>query len=288
MNQENTETIDLKNQLAAALQQNRLLQDELDATSRGLLALTLELEEKNDALQKLNNDLNRRADDLADIIKELESFSYSVSHDLRAPLRSINGFSRIVLNQYQDRLDDEGREYLQIVCAECNRMGELISNLLDLSRLSRKEIVCDKVDLSGMVESIAAALHASEPERQVDFIIAPAIKANGDSVLLMSVMENLMNNAWKFTGGHPRARIEFGVTDHAGKAAYFIRVDGAGFDMKYSGKLFGAFQRLHAVDEFPGHGIGLAMIQRIIHRHGGQVWAEGVVEKGATFYFTLD
>ncbi len=288
MNEDNTGTTDLKKQLAAALQQNRLLQDELDETSRGLFALTLELDEKNDVLQKLNFDLERRADELANINQELESFSYSVSHDLRAPLRSINGFSRIVLNKYQGQLDEEGREYLQIVCTECNRMGELISNMLDLSRLSRKEIVWEEVDLSGLVETIAAELHSSEPERQVDFIIAPAIKSHGDRVLLRSVIENLMNNAWKFTGGHPRARIEFGVTDHDGKAAYFIRDDGAGFDMKYSGKLFGAFQRLHAVDEFPGNGIGLAIIQRIIHRHGGQVWAEGAIEKGATFYFTLD
>ena len=167
-------------------------------------------------------------------------------------------------------------------------MGELISNILDLSRLSRKEIVCEEMDLSGLVETIAAELHASEPERQVDFLIAPAIKAHGDRVLLRSVMENLMNNAWKFTGGHPRARIEFGVADHGGKAADFIRDDGAGFDMKYSGKLFGAFQRLHAADEFSGNGIGLAIIQRIVHRHGGQIWAEAAVEKGATFYFTLN
>jgi PAS domain S-box-containing protein len=239
-------------------------------------------------IRKLNLDLMERTEELTRINKELESFSYSVSHDLRAPLRSINGFSRIILDQYLDKLDQEGQEYLQIITSECKRMGLLIDDLLSLSRLSRKEISQETADLSGMVETIAAELRRREPGRQVDFIIAPGIKATGDKVLLQSVLENLMNNAWKFTGRHPVARIEFGATEQDGKAVYFVRDDGAGFDMKYSGKLFGAFQRLHGTDEFPGNGIGLAAIQRIIHRHGGRVWAESVVEKGATFYFTLN
>ena len=211
-------------------------------------------------------------------------------------MRSINGFSQIIAKDYQDKLDEEGREYLQIIGAGCQRMGDLIDDLLDLSRLSRQEIRREKVDLSSMVETIAADLRRSEPSRPVDFVIASGIMAYGDKVLLQSVLENLINNAWKFTSKHPQAIIEFGVTAPAGlpgghpdgKNAYFVRDDGAGFDMKYAHKLFGAFQRLHGVEEFPGNGIGLAIIHRVIHRHGGQVWADGAIDKGAAFFFTLE
>ncbi|MGD0153501.1 MAG: PAS domain-containing protein [Thermacetogeniaceae bacterium] len=247
-----------------------------------------ERRQAEEEIRKLNMDLIRRAEELTHINKELESFSYSVSHDLRSPLRSINGFSNIILNRYQDKLDETGKEYLQIIRSECNRMGNLIDGLLNLSRMSRKELNREEVDMSAMAENLATELHGRVPERQVDFIIAPGIKAYGDKVLLQSVLENLINNAWKFTGKHPQATIEFGSTGHEGKQVFFVRDDGAGFDMKYTDKLFGTFQRLHAVDEFPGNGIGLAIIQRIIHRHGGQVWAEGAIEKGATFYFTLE
>ncbi len=238
-------------------------------------------------IKKLNRDLNRRAEELTKINKELESFSYSISHDLRAPLRAINGFSQMLSNKYQDKLDDEGKEDIQIICSECNRMSDLINGILNLSRLSRKELHRGELDLSTVAETIALELRRSEPGRQVDFIITPGIKANGDRVLLQSVLQNLLDNAWKFTGKHEKARIEFGVTEQAGKKAYFVRDDGAGFDMRYVDKLFGTFQRLHGVNEFSGNGIGLAIIQRIVHHHGGQVWAEGEVEKGATFYFTL-
>ena len=247
-----------------------------------------ERKKAEEALRKLNIDLKRYTEELSNANKELESFNYSVSHDLRAPLRSINGFSQIISNEYQDKLGEEGREYLQIICTECKRMGDLIDDLLDLSRLSRKEIRREEVDLSSMVETITGDLRRMEPSRPVDFVIASGIKAYGDKVLLQSVLENLVNNAWKFTSKHPQARIEFGVTDHDGNRAYFVRDDGAGYDMKYAHKLFGAFQRLHGMDEFPGNGIGLAIIQRIIHRHGGQVWADGAIEKGAAFFFTLE
>jgi light-regulated signal transduction histidine kinase (bacteriophytochrome) len=242
-------------------------------------------------VRKLNKDLSRRAKELANTNKELESFNYSVSHDLRAPLRSINGFSQIIFDSYQDKLDEEGKEYLQIITSECRRMGQLIDSMLNLSRLSRKEINREEVDLSSMAEAIAAELRRREPDRQVDFVIASGIRANGDLRLLQSVLENLMSNAWKFTGKHERARIEFGVTTPGelpdSEGAYFVRDDGAGFDMKYAHKLFGAFQRLHGMEEFPGNGIGLAIIQRIIHRHGGKVWAMSAIDQGATFYFTL-
>ena len=166
-------------------------------------------------------------------------------------------------------------------------MGKLIDGILHLSRLSRKELDREELDLSTIAEDIALELRRMEPERQVEFVITPGIRAYGDRALLQSVLQNLLENAWKFTGKHQTAKIEFGLTDRDGSKAYFVRDDGAGFDMKYADKLFGTFQRLHGADEFPGTGVGLAIIQRIIHHHGGQVWAEGEIEKGATFYFTL-
>ena len=193
----------------------------------------------------------------------------------------------MIFDQYQDKLDDDGKSLLRTVRSESNRMGLMISDLLALSRQSRKDLSREKVDLSTIAKTIAAELHKLEPERLVEFIIPPGIKANGDRELLRSVLQNILDNSWKFTGKHQQGRIEFGVDDHDGKKTYFVRDDGAGFDMKYANKLFGTFQRLHSTDEFPGNGIGLAIIQRIINHHGGQVWAEGEVEKGATFYFTL-
>jgi PAS domain S-box-containing protein len=238
-------------------------------------------------ISKLNLDLEHRADELARINKELESFNYSISHDLRAPLRAINGFSQILYTEHYEELDEKGREYLQIICSECNRMSDLINGLLSLSRLSRKEVALETVDLSAMVEIMAEELQRRDTERQAEFIIAPGIVVDGDKALLQSVLQNLLDNAWKFTGKHEKARIEFGITEQEDKKIYFVRDNGAGFDMKYAGKLFGIFQRLHGVDEFPGNGVGLAIVQRIIHHHGGHVWAESEVDKGATFYFTL-
>jgi light-regulated signal transduction histidine kinase (bacteriophytochrome) len=248
---------------------------------------TAELVKVNEMLRMEIEERKRMEEDLANANKELESFNYTVSHDLRAPLRAINGFSQILFNKFQDMFDVEGREYVEIIRSECNRMGKMISDLLDLSRLSRKEIDREEVDMSDMVESIAVELQRMEPERRVHFVIQPGIRANGDRVLLRSVLENLINNSWKFTSNHPEARIEFGVSDQDGRRRYFVRDDGAGFDMLYANKLFGIFQRLHGVDEFQGNGIGLAIIERIIHHHGGKVWAEGAVDKGATFYFTI-
>jgi PAS domain S-box-containing protein len=219
--------------------------------------------------------------------KELEVFSYSVSHDLRAPLRSINGFSEALLEEYADKLDMQGKDFLQRVCAASRHMGELIEGLLNLSRVARAPLHQQAMDLSAMARSIANELRQRQPERQVEFVIAEGVMGNGDLHLLEIVLENLLSNAWKFTEKHPRARIEFGVMQKEDETVYFVRDDGAGFDMAYVDKLFGAFQRLHTKNDFEGTGIGLATVQRIIHRHGGRVWAEGGVEKGATFYFTL-
>ncbi|MCL6639570.1 MAG: PAS domain S-box protein [Firmicutes bacterium] len=247
--------------------------------------------EMEEEIKALNEELERRVAErtrqLEAANRELEAFCYSVSHDLRAPLRSADGFSQALWEDYYDRLDEQGRDYLQRIRAASRRMGRLIDDLLDLSRVTRCEIFREKVDLSAMAQSIAEELKRTEPERQADFVITPGVTAEADPRLLRVVMENLLGNAWKFTGKHPRARIEFGVTEERGETVYYIRDDGAGFDRAYAGKLFGAFQRLHRMDEFPGTGVGLATVQRIIHRHGGRVWAEGAVEQGATFYFTL-
>ncbi len=219
--------------------------------------------------------------------QELESFSYSVSHDLRAPIRAINGFSRILLEEYNDSLDEEGKGYLRRVSEAGLRMGVLIDDILRLSRVTRSEIRRGPVDLSMLAYSVLGDLCQANPERRVEVVIAPVLNVNADINLMRIMLENLLGNAWKFTHKHPVARIELGVTQIDNLTTYFVRDDGAGFDMTYVDKLFGAFQRLHDTSEFEGTGIGLATVQRIIQRHGGSVWAEGAIEQGATFFFTL-
>jgi PAS domain S-box-containing protein len=237
--------------------------------------------------KRAEEDVARRAAELDVLNKELEAFSYSVSHDLRAPLRSIDGFSQALLEDYAARLDDDGKALLGRVRAASQRMAQLIDALLDLARVSRGALRRGRVNLSLAARRVADTLHDSAPERQVEFVIAEEVMAEGDWRLLRVVLQNLFGNAWKFTSQNARARIEFGVTTVEGEKAYFVRDDGAGFDMAFAAKLFGAFQRLHASAEFPGTGIGLATVQRIIHRHGGRVWADGAVGQGATIYFTL-
>jgi len=239
---------------------------------------------------RLNTELERRVHSrtvqLEAANKELEAFSYSVSHDLRAPLRSIRGFSEVLLQRYADKLDNRGREFLRRACESCQHMDMLIEDLLKLSRVGRSELQRRWVDLSALSGKIAAELRQSEPKRSVNFIIAPDLKAQGDERLLRIVLENLLSNAWKFTSHKTKARIEVGFAE-APEPAFFVRDNGAGFDMAYAGRLFGVFQRLHSVSEFPGTGVGLATVQRILNRHGGHAWADGEVENGATFYFTL-
>jgi len=219
--------------------------------------------------------------------KELEAFCYSVSHDLRAPLRGIDGFSKMVETEYAHKLDEQGMGYIKRVRAASQRMGQLIDDLLKLSRITRSEMKRERVDLSAMVKKNASGLQNTQPDRQAEFIIAEGLYVNGDESLLRIAVNNLLGNAWKFTEKRSQARIEFGVSNHDGECVYFISDNGVGFDMTYAGKLFGAFQRLHSISEFEGTGIGLATVQRIIHRHGGRIWAKGAVEQGATFYFTL-
>jgi signal transduction histidine kinase len=229
----------------------------------------------------------QRTAELAAVNKELEAFAYSVSHDLRAPLRSIDGFSQALLEDYDQVLDAIGRDYLHRLRVASQRMAQLIDDLLKLSRITRGEVYRGPVDLSALAYEIAAEIQERDPERQVEFDITPGLIVKADARLLRVALENLFGNAWKFTSRHPRARIELGATEIDGRITYFVRDDGAGFDMTYADRLFGPFQRLHTTGEFQGDGIGLATVQRIISRHGGRIWAEGAVEQGATFYFTL-
>lgn len=256
-------------------------------SARLLEKIDAERKKMEEEIKKLNKDLESRAIQLETANKELEAFSYSVSHDLRAPLRSIDGFSQALFEDYMDKLNDQGKDFIARIRAATTRMTQLIDDMLSLSRVTRSEIHLEKVDLSALVNAIAADLRKIQPERKARFIITPGLVAYGDQHLLIIALENLLGNSWKFTGKRPEARIEFGAVDKQGRPAYFVRDNGAGFDMAYAGKLFGAFQRLHGMAEFPGTGIGLATVQRIIHRHGGEVWAEGKVEQGATFYFML-
>jgi PAS domain S-box-containing protein len=228
-----------------------------------------------------------RTAELEEANRELEAFTYSVSHDLRSPLRSLDGFSMAVLEDCADRLDERGADYLRRIRKASQRMGQLIDDLLRLSRLGRAPLQREPVDLSALAASVCRELAQAHPEREVRQVVAPGIIARGDPRLLRIVLENLLGNSWKFTAKHPTARIEFGARDEDGRTTYFVRDDGAGFDMTHADRLFSPFQRLHGVSDFEGTGIGLATVQRIVRRHGGHCGAEGAVERGATVWFTL-
>jgi signal transduction histidine kinase len=238
------------------------------------------LKRAQDVLQEAN-----AAADAAN--RELEAFCYSVSHDLRAPLRSLDGFSQALLEDYGDRLEPEGKDYLQRIGAAAKRMGQLIDDLLELSRVTRTDLNPAAVNLAEIARRIVGDLRATSPERSVSMTIPERLTAQGDQRLLYLALENLLSNAWKFTGKRQDARMELGVTRDGNETVYFVRDNGAGFDMTYADKLFAPFQRLHDEADFEGTGIGLATVQRIIQRHGGRVWAEGSVGHGATVYFTL-
>ncbi len=239
-------------------------------------------------IKKLNEILLHHSIDLAAANKELEAFSYSVSHDLRAPLRSIDGFSQALLEDYSDKLNDQGKDYIKRVRTATQRMGQLIDDMLRLSRLTRAELHYEPVDFSSLTLENIQKLQTVEPSRKIDIKIQRGINVNGDKKLLEILLDNLIGNAWKFTRNTKHPKIEFGKMNNETESVYFIRDNGAGFDMTYADKLFIPFQRLHSVDEFPGTGIGLAIVSRIVHRHGGRIWAESEVGKGATFYFTLE
>jgi PAS domain S-box-containing protein len=239
-------------------------------------------------LRTLNQSERQHAVQLEAANKELEAFSYSVSHDLRAPLRSIDGFSSALMEDYADKLDDQANDHLKRIRAATQRMDELIDDLLKLARVTRAEMRTEAVDLSALANGILAECRKTDPNRQVECVVQDHVLGHGDPHLLHLVLENLLGNAWKFTSKTPRAMIQFAVADKNGEAVYSVHDNGAGFDMTYAEKLFGAFQRLHTASDFPGIGVGLATVQRIVHRHGGRVSAEGAEGKGATFSFTLE
>ena len=260
----------------------------------GILGLIIDVTERKRAdeeIQRLNAELKvhvqQRTSELVATTAELDGFSYSVSHDLRAPLRSIDGWSAALLEDYGERLDATGKGYLETVRSETKHMGLLIDGLLQISRATRREMTWETLDLSDLAKAVAVGLAREDPERKVQFVIPEEVVVEGDAQLLRIVLHSLLDNAWKFTRSRPEAVIEFGVTRRGGVPAYFVRDNGVGFDAKFANKLFQPFQHLHRKEEYPGSGIGLATVQRVVHRHGGKVWAEGEVDKGATFSFTL-
>jgi light-regulated signal transduction histidine kinase (bacteriophytochrome) len=219
--------------------------------------------------------------------RELEAFSYSVAHDLRAPLRGIDGFSMVLLEDHAAQLDAVGKEHLQRIRTAAQFMAQLIENLLMLTQLTQSELRRETVDLTRLAHASVARLRGDEPERQIEIVIADGLLAQGDGRLLGMVFDNLLGNAWKFTGKRRGARIEFGRTATSDQSVYFVSDNGVGFDMAHASKLFGVFQRLHSANEFRGTGVGLATVQRIIRRHAGRIWAQGKADQGASFYFTL-
>jgi PAS domain S-box-containing protein len=238
--------------------------------------------------EKLEDLVAERTAELVSLNKELEAFSYSVSHDLRGPLRSIDGFSKLLLDDYNEALGETGQDYINRVCNACQRMGVLIDDLLALSKVSRYELQRSSLDLSDLVQQIVKDLKDTDSNRSVKLIIAPGMKVNADEHLVRIVMENLLTNAWKYTQNCPNAIIEFNSVAQNGNGTFFVRDNGVGFDMQYAANLFKPFHRLHSETEYPGSGIGLATVERIIKRHGGKVWAESEIGKGSTFYFTLE
>jgi signal transduction histidine kinase len=260
---------------------------ELLKRSQGVVGVALRVAESRERANAALVETQRQARAAETANKELESFSYSVSHDLRAPLRAIDGFSQTLVEDFSDSVPAKGQDYLRRIRAAAQRMAELIDDLLQLSRVSRGEFRRERVDVSNLATIVVAELRRAEPSRVVDVRIADTVAANADPRLIRIVLDNLIGNAWKFTAKTDAAAIELSVREDGGETVYCVRDNGAGFDMKYADRLFGAFQRLHTDKEFTGTGIGLATVQRIIHRHGGRIWAESEVSRGASFFFTL-
>jgi light-regulated signal transduction histidine kinase (bacteriophytochrome) len=260
---------EVSNQVAIAITQNDLLRD--------LQKLNIELEQR----------VTERTSQLDTLNKELEAFAYSVSHDLRAPLRAIDGFTQILMEEYEPSLDDEGKRVCGVISRETVRMGKLIDDLLTFSRLSRREMHSSEIEMQSIVDSVFEELMSPEDKKRIDLKLEAVPPAMGDAALIRQVWINLLANAIKFTSRKKRAVIEVGGTQEAGELVYYVRDNGAGFEMDYVDKLFNVFQRLHGDSDFEGTGVGLAIVKRVIHRHGGRVWAQGKVDEGATFHFTL-
>ena len=258
------------------------------------VAIILDISERKEAewqLQEYSEHLEdmveERTQNLKAVNRELESFCYSVSHDLRAPLRSIDGFSQALLEDYGSELEETAKNYLGRVRSSTQRMGQLIDDLLKLSRVVRTDMNKSSVDLTGLARNVETQLRERYPDRNVEFVIRGDLCAYGDERLLLAMLENLLGNAWKFTANREDARVELGESEQDGRKVYYVKDNGAGFDESYVHKLFEPFQRLHSMQEYEGTGVGLATVQRIIRRHGGEVWAEGKIDQGASVYFTL-
>jgi signal transduction histidine kinase len=264
-------------------QQSRLLEHQ-NAELQRAIQRSWRAEEE---IKALNRDLERQVEQLNEVNRELEAFSYSASHDLRGPLSRISGFSRALLDFHAGQLDERGRLYLERIDNSARRMCDLVEDLLNFSRLTGVEMNESKVNLSAIVNSLVADLMLRDPDRKAEFVVAPGVEAWGDATLLRAALLNLIENSWKFTRKHAASAIEFGVVMRDNEPVYFLKDDGAGFDMADAARLFNPFQRLHKDSDFEGTGIGLATVERIIRRHGGRIWAEGQIEKGAVFYFTL-
>jgi signal transduction histidine kinase len=250
-----------------------------------------EIQQRDDRLQQAQEQLEKRVTERTRELllanQELEAFAYAASHDLRGPLDALNGFSYLLMQQHGDKLSPGGKEIVDHIRAAGKRMTELIEDLLNLSRVTSSAMHIGEVNLAIIARSIVEELRRSSPERKLEFVVSDMEDTRGDARLLRIVLENLLRNSWKYTSAHKQARIQFGTESQNGRTVYFVRDDGAGFDPRFAGRLFQPFQRLHSSEEFPGNGIGLTTVQRIVRRHGGEIWAEGAVEKGATFYFTL-
>ncbi|MBM2838475.1 MAG: bacteriophytochrome (light-regulated signal transduction histidine kinase) [Deltaproteobacteria bacterium] len=251
-----------------------------------MLSQVKEREYAEEEVVKLNRELEWRISELEELNVELESFSYSVSHDLRSPLFVIQGFSQLLAENYVEALDSKGADFLKRIVSSSKRMSQIIDSLLTLSHVAREEIQHEELDLSEMASTVAVELSKRNPTNHVEVIIEKGVKARGDARLLRIVMENLLDNAWKYTSKQPKPRIEFGMLKEKDESIiYYVRDNGVGFDTAYADKLFMPFERLHSGDEYPGTGVGLATVKRIVHRHGGRVWAESGVGNGAVFYF---
>ena len=262
------------------------LEDKLRELEKANQQVLQQKEDLRQSKRELEQKVSERTAELTAINKELESFAYSVSHDLRAPLRVIDGFSLALFEDYGQDLDEQASDYLDRMRSASQRMAALIDNLLELSKVTRRVLRRERINLSAMAEEIVAELYQNESNRSMRFSVEPELYARGDSILLRIVLENLFQNAFKYTAKEEHAFIEFGRREHEGETIFFVRDNGVGFDMRHAGKLFTAFQRLHSEKEFKGSGIGLATVARIVHRHGGGVWAEGVPGEGASFYFS--
>lgn len=271
-----------------ARQEIESLQRELAETNSGTIAWTVELEESRETLARQAEALRRANRELEAVNSELNAFAYSVSHDLRAPLRSILGFTDILVEDHAASLDADALSALERVRSAAMRMNELVTDLLQLSRAATTEVECDELDLTAIAAQVVDSLRQVDDSREVSVTIAPGMRCSGDARLIRVAMENLIENAWKFTSTCAEPHISVGVDGQAGQQVFFVSDNGAGFDMRYADRLFAPFERLHATEEFPGTGVGLATVRRIVRRHGGRIWAEAEVGKGACFWFTLD